>query len=183
MSILVPVLSHGSEFSRATKDQKDAIVAFQRSAIESVPENYYASGVKAAWWRTRAMGLDKLIASGSYFVIAIAGQLVAGAGWEPYQNERTALLRAVFVDPEYFGIGLGVRAVRQVETDLVENGRVNVVIPAALNAVRFYEKLGYVAGESAETEYEPGVTLDHRVMRKVLGSNKRKSESVCSSLS
>ena len=179
MSILVPVLSHGSKFNRATEDQRDAIVAFQRSAIESVPENYYASGVKAAWWRTRAVGLDKLIASGRYFVIAIGGQLVAGAGWEPYQDDRTALLRAVFVDPDFSGIGLGVRAVRQVESDLVENGRVNLVVPAALNAVRFYEKLGYMAGELSGTEYAPGVTLNYRVMRKVLDMNKE-SENVCS---
>ncbi len=168
MTLLSPVLARRTTLTRAGLDQKDAILAFQRSAITSIPEDYYDLQAKAAWWRTPAMGLDALIASGRYFVTAIDGKLVAGAGWEPYRDGESAMLRAVFVDPRFSGLGLGQRIVRQVEADAMRKRRSHMVVPAALNAVGFYEKLGYARVARASAEVEPGLKLDYQVMEKSL---------------
>ncbi len=168
MSIAVSMTPVQPKILPAREDQIDTIVSFQRSAIEAVPESYYGHRVKAAWWRTPAIGLNELITSGKYFVIALNGGLVAGAGWEPHREKGAAMLRAVFVDPAFSGLGLGVRAVKQVEAEVMKRGYETMIVPSALNATGFYKKLGYSLQQKASVEYEPGVMLDYLVMRKRL---------------
>lgn len=171
MAILASVLARQTAIGPAREEQRDAILAFQRSAIASITDRFYNQQAKEAWWRTPAIGLEALIADGRYFVVTLGGRLVAGAGWEPYRDERTAMLRGVFVDPSVSGLGLGVRAVRQIEAEVRADGRTTLIVPAALNAISFYEKLGYVAQGRERTEYEAGLQLEYQVMSKTLIGN------------
>lgn len=120
------------------------ILGFQRAAITSVPACFYAEPAKEAWLRTPVPGLNALIAEHRYFVAANDNALVAGAGWEPRDAAPdVAALRGVFVHPDCKGAGLGRRVVLAAESAAAAAGYTRFFVPAALNAIGFYERLGY----------------------------------------
>jgi len=130
----------------------NGILGFQRAAISSVPAAYYAGQAKAAWLHTPAHGLDDLVAAGRYFVASNDNHaLVAGAGWQAYEAAPgAATLRGVFVHPDCKGAGLGRRMVLAVEDAAMRSGHTRLFVPSSLNAVGFYERLGYRKEGSAE---------------------------------
>ena len=144
------------------------ITALQRAALAAGPPGFHAPAMHAAWWRTPATGLDELIACGRYHVVMLGRRPLAGAGWVPAPTAGEALLRAVFVDPRVAGRGLGARCVACVESDVANLGRHRLVAPAALNAVVFYERLGFRVMGNGFEEPEPGICVCVRRMEKWL---------------
>ena len=59
-------------------------------------------------------------------------------------DEKTVLIGRVVVLPAYRGQGLGGRVIREAERWIGELGYTRIVIDSRLEAVGFYEKLGYV---------------------------------------
>lgn len=160
-----------TRFESARPEHAGAITQLQRAAIAAVPDSYYNGPTKTAWWRTPAKGLESLIASGRYYVIMRGERPLAGAGWQPADHPDEALLRAVFVDPAVAGNGLGANCVARVEAEVYATGRTRLLVPAALNAVGFYQRLGYdLVGQGYE-ELEPGVVLSYRKLVKCLEAN------------
>lgn len=155
-------------FQCAVPEQVDRITQLQRAAIAAIPGGYYQKPALSAWWRTPAKGLDKLIAAGRYYVVMDGERPLAGAGWEPAGEREAALLRAVFVDPAAAGHGLGAKCVACVEAEAVAAGYKRLLVPAALNAVGFYVRLGYRMVGWGQEEFEPGVVLTYRRLEKML---------------
>jgi putative acetyltransferase len=142
------------------------ILAFQRAAIAAVDPRAYSAEERSAWARMPASGMHALLASGRYLVAEARGRLVGGAGWEPLDEPaQAAAVRAVFVHPDFHGRGLGACLVRAVEAAIAAAGRRRILVPAALNAVGFYQRLGYVANETAVAALD-GVDLRYRRMWK-----------------
>lgn len=142
------------------------ILAFQRAAIAAVDPRAYSAEERGAWARTPATGMQDLVAAGRYLVAEARDRLVGGAGWEPLDEPaQAAAVRAVFVHPQFHGRGLGAQLVRAVETAIAAAGRRRILVPAALNAVGFYQRLGYVANEMAVAALD-GADLRHRRMWK-----------------
>jgi GNAT superfamily N-acetyltransferase len=77
--------------------------------------------------------------------------LVAGAGWETHAAASgAAALRGIFVHPDCVGGGLGRRMVAAVEDAAFRSGHTRFFVPSSLNAVGFYERLGYRKEGNAE---------------------------------
>jgi putative acetyltransferase len=130
-------------FRLAVPTDRVGILAFQRAAVARVKSGHYAPEILAAWRRCPASGLDELIWSGRY-LLAVAGRRpVAGAGWEPATEAAIGVVRAVFVHPAHAGRRLGRALMARVEAAMMQAGRHRAVAPAALDAVPFYETLGY----------------------------------------
>lgn len=155
-------------FQCAVPEQVDRITQLQRAAIAAIPSGYYEKPTISAWWRTPAKGLDSLIAAGRYYVIMEGDRPLAGAGWEPSEEPDAALLRAVFVDPAVAGHGLGAKCVARVEAEVSAAGYKRLLVPAALNAVGFYVRLGYRMIGWGQEAFEPGVVLTYRRLEKAL---------------
>ena len=63
-------------------------------------------------------------------------------GWGSiYLNEN--VLAATFVDPDYTGQGIGRAIVEKLEAIARQEDVEELTVPASLNAVGFYETLGY----------------------------------------
>lgn len=152
----------------ALPNQIKAITELQRAAIARIPSSFYDEPSRAAWWRTPAKGFDELVNHGRYYVVMFDDRPLAGAGWEPADEPGVALLRAVFVDPALSGRGLGARCVARVEADVKAADFTRLLVPAALNAVGFYRRLGYELVGWGREELEPGVLLTYRRMQKTL---------------
>lgn len=143
-----------------------AILAFQQAAIAAVDARAYTDAERRAWARTPAVGMEQLVAAGRYLVADAGGRLAGGAGWDTLPDPpEAAVVRAVFVDPAWHGRGLGATLVRAVEAAIAASGARRILVPAALNAVGFYERLGYAANEMAVIDLD-GVDLRYRRMWK-----------------
>jgi GNAT superfamily N-acetyltransferase len=127
-----------------------AILAFQQAAIAAVDPRAYTDAERRAWARTPAVGMEQLITNGRYLVADAGGRLGGGAGWDTLPDPPdAAVVRAVFVAPGWHGRGLGAKLVRAVEAAIAAAGCRRILVPAALNAVGFYERLGYIGNEVA----------------------------------
>jgi GNAT superfamily N-acetyltransferase len=132
------------DIRQAVPSDMDAILAFQRAAIAAVPEAYYPRPAREAWMRKPALGMPELIVARRYYVAESKGILVAGGGWQPSDKESgAASVRGVFVHPLCKTRGLGRQIVRTVESAAAAAGYTRILVPSALNATGFYEKLGY----------------------------------------
>lgn len=70
----------------------------------------------------------------------------------------------VFVNPDYQGKGIGTKLMETIENLAKERKIEKLRLNSSINAVDFYEKLGYKKGEQSQSE-EYGITYE---MRKVL---------------
>lgn len=77
-----------------------------------------------------------------YIVILDDGYPVATSRFYEI-NEREVILGRVVVLPEYRGKQLGRKTVRAAEDWIRESGYKRIIIDSRLEAVKFYEKLGY----------------------------------------
>lgn len=131
------------------------------------------------------VGVDRqLLAEGRYVVAesdhgitGCAAYSMGGHAW-PFEfprehgrelallDEPVAVIRSVFVDPDYAARGIGRQLMRAVERDAVDAGAASFFLIATLTAVSFYERCGYrsmplIAGETSD-----GIVLRARPMFK-----------------
>jgi GNAT superfamily N-acetyltransferase len=88
------------------------------------------------------------------------GRIVGTAGWCAMADRpRTARIRKVFVDPDHAGTGLGRRLVEAAEADALVQGFRDFAVRSNINAVPFYERLGYRAERAGTMATHSGVDL------------------------
>ena len=93
-------------------------------------------------------------------IAELDGEIV---GWGSiYLNEN--VLAATFVDPDYTGQGIGRTIVEELETIARQEDVEKLIVPASINAVGFYETLGYkkqreIDASGPETPEIPSVEL------------------------
>ena len=156
----------GYRLRRAEPDDQPAILAFQRAAIARIPGDTYPAPVMAAYRDRPVPDLATLVGDGRYFVVTFDGRPVGGAGWQAARDfADTAAIRAVFVHPDHAAAGLG-RALMSVAEDVVTTaGFGHILVPAALNAVGFYRRLGYHDGDLGEVTLGPATAPIRRMWK------------------
>jgi putative acetyltransferase len=88
--------------------------------------------------------------------------VLGAAGWSAQDDEPgTARIRKVFVHP-----GLGTTLVRDAERRARAAGYERFIVRSSLNAVLFYQKLGYRIVEMANVPRPSDIRLPVVVMRK-----------------
>lgn len=111
---------------------------------------------------------NELISRSTYFVICDShnpDHVVASAGWTPhrtvYSESGSSLvvdetldphvdavwIRGLYVHPDYAGRRLALLLVQQCEAAARERGFARFQLASSLNAVRFYQRCGYVVTE------------------------------------
>jgi GNAT superfamily N-acetyltransferase len=127
----------------ATLADLPEVTAIQHAAIEAIRPDPYADAELAAWRSIPPDDLVALIASGRYRVAEEGGRLLGGAGWDEGADGGSATVRLVFVHPAAHGLGIGAALIAAIEREVTARGAVRLFVPAALNAIGFYERLGY----------------------------------------
>ena len=127
----------------------------------------YGQEVCEAWAKMGWQMRHGLLNGGVFFVAEREGVLVGVAGWSADSREvDCAWPRYVFVAPEAGGLGVGGQLMAAVERSAREAGRTRLQLWASLNAVGFYETLGYRKIKPARWPIGGGIEMEHLLMEK-----------------
>jgi len=171
---------------KATLDDIPALTALIAASARGLcGDDYTREQIEAALGS--AWGVDtQLIRDGTYFVAAIATEIVACGGWSDRatlfgsdgQSGRSAerldprrdpaRIRAFFVHPAWSRRGLGRAILERCEAEARAHGFAAAALMATLPGVRLYRGLGYAGDERIATALPGGLTIDFVPMRKAL---------------
>jgi GNAT superfamily N-acetyltransferase len=117
-----------------------SLLRIQIRAIREICSSHYTKEEIRAWSEVLKPGrYKKAISTGAFFV-AVNGEAIVGFS---NLNLQSGLVEAVYVDPEYVGLGAGMKLLQSLE-NVASNSGLNLLhLSASLNAVAFYERAGY----------------------------------------
>ena len=151
----------------AERDDLDAIAALQTAAIMAFGIETYGEAACQAWSRIGVQVRHSLLASGSFFVAEEESGIVGVAGWTGDSREADcAWPRYVFVSPDAGRRGVGRDLMAHVEAAAIAAGRSRFTLWSSLNAVPFYQALGYRVIKPARWPVADGIEMEHRLMEK-----------------
>ncbi len=129
------------------------------------PEAYSREEVEA-WASGKEPDGYPIDEDGSYLVVAEREGTVAGIGHLAVED---AEVRAVYVDPDHARQGVGTALLEELESEARGRELEELSLVASLNAVGFYDRLGWERAESATHETSTGTELDCVTMERSFG--------------
>jgi predicted N-acetyltransferase YhbS len=169
---------------QARLDDLEALLAMHERSARTLASGFYAPGVIDRLLRHMGTMDRDLIDEGHYFVAETHGGEIAGSGgWSRRApghdggaastfadslGEDRALMRSVFVDPQWSRQGIASALVRHAETTAAAAGVRRIALVASLSGVPLYRALGYRVVRTIELECGDGVTIDSVAMAKEL---------------
>jgi GNAT superfamily N-acetyltransferase len=134
-------------------------------AVRELARDAYTPAQIEAWAALRQpANFAAAIGKREFYVAEDAGTIVAYA----QLDIPAGLLEAVYVAPEFTGHGLGRQLMDLLEEKARAAGLKSLRLRASLNAVGFYERLGWQAGRRESHQLPGGVAFDIVHMTKPL---------------
>lgn len=170
---------------RAQRGDLEALVAMQERSVRQLASRFYAPEVIDCLLRHMGTVDPDVLDEGCYYVAETDGGKIAGSGgWSrrapghhggagsdtvaDSQAEDRALVRSVFVDPEWTRQGIASAIVRHVEATAAAAGVCRIALVASLSGVPLYRALGYRVVRPIELECCAGVGVESVEMAKQL---------------
>lgn len=174
---------------RAERTDMPALTQLMELSLQHLfTRNYSVAEMISA--RTHAFALDcELIDAGTYYVAEINNKLVGSGGWSgstsPYTSslddrvrsqlqpngcEDTAVVRAVFVHPDFARRGIGRRLMKRIESSARQAGCKRLELLSTLTGEPLYRACHYALIESQMLTMPDGVSLKALRMEKTLAS-------------
>ena len=122
----------------ATVEDRQAIWQVHTQAIRQTAQSHYDAAQIEAW--AGRLILEHYSPNPGFFVAEAENGLVVSFG---EINLEAAEIEAVFVATQYARRGIGRRLLLFLEDLATQRGLTHLVLDASLNAVAFYEKMGY----------------------------------------
>ena len=149
-------------FRPIREDDVDGVQAMQarsfaglgRGANTAEEVQAHVDEIMAPRYRSELLANHLIVAEGE------GGRIVGTAGWCTMADRpTTARVRKVFVDLDRAGTGLGRRLIEAAEADALTHGFRDFAVRSNINAVPFYERLGYRTERAGTMETQSGVDL------------------------
>lgn len=151
---------------RATVEDESAILEVHRRAVQAIDRRFYTETQIASWGGrlnpAEEAALEEILGCSDLLVAVRAGRVVGFAQLVPAGGE----VRAVYVDPEVGGRGVGSALLDRLEGIAVERGLEDLELRASLNAVPFYRARGWTATEETTHRLVDGTEIPCVRMRK-----------------
>ena len=163
---------------KATVDDADLIEDLMKRSMKELGEGYYTAEQIASACKYVCVPDLQVIQDGTYFIVEDeGGQAIGCGGWSfrnvlyagpaPDQKKDTRLnplkdparIRAMFVDPNYSGKGIGSLILEASEKAAVSMGFTKGFLGATLSGLPFYKKKGWIEIETEEAKLPDGETI------------------------
>ena len=149
----------------ATAKEALAIWQIRTDAILASCIADYPAEVVSKWANSpMPQGFDKILLKLKALVFVQDGKLL-GFG---FIDVETGCLEALFVAPESHGCGVGKAIARELELQAIAAGLKSLSLSSALNALCFYQSLGYLAKSQTTWQHPLGFELACVPMSKTL---------------
>jgi putative acetyltransferase len=149
----------------ASTNDLEAVARIHRDSILELCKTHYSPEQLADWTSAlRPAAYVALLSSHHMFVADASGELAGFGVLDP----NTGLVNATYVSPRAVGRGIGRALLEAMEADAMKGGFGQTCLNATLNAVGFYERLGYVSHGVDRNRLPSGVELPCVSMRKSL---------------
>jgi GNAT superfamily N-acetyltransferase len=159
--------AEGLAIRPVTAADVDPIAALQEASIMRHGVAAYGLAKARAWARVGHEFKHVLLEDGEFFVAEQAGERLGVGGWSPDSLEAdVAWIRYLFVHPDHIRQGIGRRLVEVAEAAASAARRDRFDVWSSLNAVPFYQALGYRRVRLARWPVRATVELDYVLMSK-----------------
>ena len=150
---------------QATQADLGDIAVVHRQSIRELCKAHYSAEQLDAWTAALQAGAySKLLSTHELLVAEEDGELLGFC----VLDSREGFLNATYVSPTASRRGVGRSLVRAVEAVARTKGLSQLRLNATLNAITFYQNLGYARGDLAHNRLPTGVDLPCVTMRKAL---------------
>lgn len=147
----------------ATHEDREAVYRVHQRSIQQLGPRGYDDEQVAAWGAGGGPEEYALEAESNHFVVAERDGAVVGFGefdaetGEYLTAPVDAEVKAVYVDPDVAGDGVGTALLEHLESAAREAGHDSFGLCSSLNAVEFYERHGYARVGKQPHEFSGGV--------------------------
>ena len=150
---------------RVTQEDLPEVAAMHRASILDLCAAHYSAAELSLWTDALQPAKYTALLAGRQFLVAEEDGQILGFG---VLDLSQSLINATYVSPKAVRRGVGRSLVKAME-DLAKQGGVSRLhLSSTLNAVRFYERLGYVQKEASFNRLPTGTELPCVVMTKDL---------------
>lgn len=149
----------------ASSDDLESIAVLHRESISELCKGHYSGEQLAEWTAVLRTAAYSAMLSTRVVLVAEQGATLLGFG---VLDAEDSLINATYVNPSATRRGVGRRLVAAMEAAASAVGCTQVRLNATLNAVPFYEALGYADLGAATNQLPSGVTLPCVLMKKEL---------------
>ncbi|MCG3863797.1 GNAT family N-acetyltransferase [Photobacterium sp. Ph5] len=85
-----------------------------------------------------------------------------------FVDTKNGSLESIFVDPRFIGRGFGKQIANELISIAKKSGLYTLKLASSLNAIKFYESMGFVAGKKTSWKHPSGFELACIPMTKVI---------------
>lgn len=168
---------------RAAMTDVPGMRVMQEKSMRALGGRYYAPETLNVFMRQISTMDDAVVAEGHFFVaVDLTGACVGSGGWSQREPSYAAhdgaamqamptdraIVRSVFVDPDWSRCGLGSALMRYIENDARRWRIGELALTATLSGVDFYRARGYLALEAGAIDLGDDRPFDYVEMKKAL---------------
>ncbi|WP_081730608.1 GNAT family N-acetyltransferase [Shewanella colwelliana] len=155
-----------SAWRLATHNEVSEIWQIRTRAILKGCASHYSPDLLVRWSGVEMpVHFSNVLLNNQAMVLVDDSDQLIGFG---FIDRSSSSLEACFVDPCFIGEGHGKCLVRALEAQAIDAGLNALSLSASLNAVVFYQGLGYTLGNFSPWEHPAGFTIDAYAMYKSL---------------
>ncbi len=152
----------------ARPEDAAAIMSVHQASVRGLCAAFYSDEQIDAWVGHKTPDdYVRSVGAGERMWVAWHGPQALG-----FAAQKGDEIRAVYVHPDGGGRGIGRRLLRAAEKAAWDDGLRSVHLDASLNAVPFYERMGYRGGPIAPHRLQNGTLIPSMPMSKDLGSDR-----------
>lgn len=152
----------------AKAEDTAGIPEMHMASIRGLCREHYSPKVLSGWAAPRKPEKYlKAMASGERMFVALAGTRVVG-----FSSVKKKEIYAVYVHPEFSGLGVGRRLLRAAESSVLKAGHRSVNLGSSVNGIGFYFKCGYRPVKAAKILFRNiGLQVSYLAMERRPGAS------------
>jgi len=151
---------------KATQEDREALCRIQTQAIRKAATSHYSREQIEAW--SGGLTPEYYSEPVEHSIVFVAEDTDGTVVGFARLVEESGEVAAIYVDPDHTGHGIGRQLIEALEEEARRVGVRELNVKASLNAVAFYERVGFKFEREALHRFRSGVEIPCVIMKKPL---------------